>query len=82
MAQSKSQMSPVLFLAGIAIGSAITALLTPNNGRTMRQNIKGKAQQMKESAKNRASTMRKNDEQNPTSSPNNTSKSNDNTPKQ
>ncbi|MCU0667357.1 MAG: hypothetical protein MUF85_01950 [Patescibacteria group bacterium] len=82
MAQSKSIMSPVLFLIGITIGSAITALVTSKKASTIGQGIKNKAQKMKESATHRESSTSQNDVDNRLPSPNtNTTKSNNISPK-
>ena len=51
MSESKSSDAPALFLVGLALGSVLTALLTPRNGDELRQTIKRRVETMRDTTK-------------------------------
>ena len=50
MAQDKAENTFVMFFIGLAIGGAVTALLTPRKGQDIRRTIKNRVNDMKNSA--------------------------------
>lgn len=54
MAHTKTEGAPLMFVMGLAIGTMVTALLTPRNGEEVRQTIKQRAEDVKGRLRNTA----------------------------
>ena len=54
MTQARSENIPIMFVAGVVIGSVMTALFTPSSGKEMRNTIKSRIDTIKDDTKEAA----------------------------